>query len=448
MDILQLLKDFGPALAAAGVLVAVTRYITQLQDRIESNNQLQETKNKISQLEQEATRQRTEHQLQANDLQNKLDRLTEKNQKLDEQYRLLLEGGASAATLKAQIDGELREIADRLGATAYSVLVPGPSSVPDEAAENLIFLCLVPDNPVLRNERISLDSFAGKVLAQPKTVITHDPAAAGAFSAQTDQVAHFKTANMLATPLYFKGQCVGVAEFLNKRNGLSFDPSDIDVAEESARLLGPKIGEFAGDLRNLKILGFTPKQRPTEATILVGDISNSSKLASSLDAAVFIDLMNQYMDALCDVGMQHGGTVEQLQGDGFIMTFNVRRSLSDHRSSAVNAAIQMQQRFRGLRDRWVTLRYPGTDSVFSRIGLTSGPVHKAELGPPQFRQITVMGDPVNAASHLCQYAPRDRDVILIGRPLFERLNPKPKAGEIQLAMAKREMADRAFEVLT
>jgi len=99
-----------------------------------------------------------------------------------------------------------------------------------------------------------------------------------------------------------------------------------------------------------------------------------------------------------------------------------------------------------LKAKWTTLKYPGAQDIFNRIGVTSGPVHKAEMGPPEFRLITVMGDPVNSAVHLCQYGPRDRDVIIAGKPLYERLEPKPSAKEARLRARDRGLADSAFEI--
>jgi class 3 adenylate cyclase len=44
--------------------------------------------------------------------------------------------------------------------------------------------------------------------------------------------------------------------------------------------------------------------------------------------------------------------------------------------------------------------------------LSYGPVQEVNLGHPQFKQITVMGNVVNKASMLCDHAVRNRSVIL------------------------------------
>jgi class 3 adenylate cyclase len=446
MDWGEIIKIVGPALALGGAVVAITRYVTRLQDQIEFNSQQQELKLKINQFEQDATLSKTQHELELKEANAKLDILIEQKQKTEQNYLLLLESGSAIAALKKTIDNELVQIADRLGATAYSILVPSPSVTPDDTPDSLIFLNLFPENPKLRNERISLDSVAGRVLRDRQSLITRDPISAGGFSGNTDEVSGFTTANMLVTPLFCKGRCVGVAEFLNKRNQLSFDPIDRDSAEEAAGVIGPKVGDFTADARNLKSLGFTPRQKATDATILVSDLTNSSNLASKLDPAAVIDLMNQYMETLCEVGMRHGGTVDQLLGDGFLMTFNVKRPLDAHQSAAMDAAFEMQDLFHELKKKWMTLKYPGMDLVFNRIGMTSGPVRKAELGPPQFRQITVMGEAVNTASRLCQVGSRDKNVIVVGKEFYSRLPLPPAVVEISFRKMGSGGADKAFEV--
>jgi class 3 adenylate cyclase len=354
-------------------------------------------------------------------LNEKLAQLTEQNRILEDRYRRLIEAGNATFALKSAIDDELNTIAERLGASASSIIVPAPSTIPDDKPDSLVFLTLLPEKPELQGERVSLDSVAGHVLQNRKSLITQNPIAAGGFSKSTDQVANFKTDTMLVIPLFHKASCVGVAEFLNKRSGSYFDDSDQSLAENLVGALGYKVGNFTSDAGNLNRLGITPRQKATEATILVSDISNSSELARNLDPSVVIDLMNQYFEALCDIGLRYGGTVDQFLGDGFMMTFNVKRSLADHPIAAIKSACEMQKRFDALKSKWATLKYPGVALVHNRIGLTTGPVQKAELGHSQFRQITVMGDAVNMATHLCQAGNRDRNVIVVSDNFYARL---------------------------
>jgi class 3 adenylate cyclase len=81
----------------------------------------------------------------------------------------------------------------------------------------------------------------------------------------------------------------------------------------------------------------------------------------------------------------------------------------------------MQTKFSALKKRWVALGYNDTPTLFNRIGVCSGPVKKAELGHSQYRCITVMGDAVNLAKHLCDLGDRNRNVIVLSEGTKSKL---------------------------
>jgi class 3 adenylate cyclase len=432
MNWLDVLKIAGTALPVVGAVVAITRYVTQIQARVELAAQQQDAKIKEAKYEQDAALHDAQHQLEIRELQGKIDKLTTEGQATEEKYRRLLELGNATMSMKATIDQMLNDIAEHLSATASSILVPAPNAIPDVPPDNLVFLSILPENPALRGQRVLMNSAAGYVYQNGQSLITQNPSQSGGYSQNTDRVANFKTDSILVVPLFHKGGCVGVAEYLNKRSASPFDVADQKFAEGYGSMLGHKIGEFTNDPRNLQALGITLRQPATDATILVSDISNSSKLARSLDMSVVIDLMNQYFEILCDVGLRLGGTVDQTLGDGFMMSFNAKRPVTSHQTAALTAAYEMQRRFDTLKEKWTVLQYRGVVELFNRIGITSGPVHKAEMGHTQFRQITIMGDAVNFATHLCQAGRRDRNIIVVAESFYERLSSRPTAKLVPL----------------
>jgi class 3 adenylate cyclase len=104
-----------------------------------------------------------------------------------------------------------------------------------------------------------------------------------------------------------------------------------------------------------------------------------------------------------------------------MVTFNAKRAVTDHEVTAVQAALQMQTKFSALKKRWVAFGYNDTPTLFNRIGVCSGPVRKAELGHSQYRYITVMGNAVNLAKHLCDLGDRTRNVIVISEGTKSKL---------------------------
>lgn len=180
------------------------------------------------------------------------------------------------------------------------------------------------------------------------------------------------------------------------------------------------------------------------------DLSNSSRLVRRSDASAVIDFLNDYFEELCDIGLAHGATIDAFIGDGFMLTFNVPRSLTQHQAKAVAAALEMQRKFDEVKEKWTMFQLPGIVGIYNRIGITCGPAHRAEIGHSQYRNITLLGDCVNLASKLCELGHRDRNVIIVGEDLYRVVSSRVVTRKLQpeeLAGA-RGMIMTAYEVLS
>jgi GAF domain-containing protein len=90
-------------------------------------------------------------------------------------------------------------------------------------------------------------SIAGKVLASGEPLLVSDPHADPRYFPAVEQLTGFQTRSLLAVPLQFKDQRIGVLEVENKHNNLEFCPTDTEiltvlaaqaaVAIENARLV-------------------------------------------------------------------------------------------------------------------------------------------------------------------------------------------------------------------
>ena len=341
---------------------------------------------------------------------------------IEARYRRLLEAGNLASNMMEGIEDEFTLMADRVRATAGSIFVPAPSYISNESPSELVFFsCFGGAN--LKGERVPIaESEAGRAFSTEQPAVSGAAALESSFSAKTDRAANFRTQAKVSIPLFHRHKCVGVAQFLNKKDhASSFSDEDVSALLDLRSALGSRVGEFIKDPDNLRKIGITPRERAAQATILFADISNSSRLMRSLDTAQVIDMYNQYFEELCDVAIRFGGTVDQFLGDGFMITFNAKRAVADHELRALEAAVEMQRKFSALKKRWMDLGYRATPQIFNRIGLNAGPVKKAELGHSQFRCITVMGDAVNFAKYLCDLGVRDRNVIVLSATIKSNL---------------------------
>lgn len=103
----------------------------------------------------------------------------------------------------------------------------------------------------------------------------------------------------------------------------------------------------------------------------------------------------------------------------------------------------MKRAFADVRDYWTAIS-PRIAAVHTRVGISTGPLLRADLGHSQVQSLTVLGYPVSVAAALCDSGARDRSVVLVSeetyravadRVLAEPIRPplSPKAGRFTSA---------------
>jgi class 3 adenylate cyclase len=406
MTLPQLIGLIVGLLSILGTVVALTVHITKLQA------QLQQAK-----LETEL-----------NSARQKLTEIENSYSDLSEKHKTAITAGSVITGKIYAIEHELASMSDALEANSSSILVPVPSEL-DEEPKELVFLTLLgKGSEKLKGVRVPLGSIAGDIFMNKKPRIIHAPQKESAVSAKTDQVSNISTNEMLAFPLMHKAKCVGVIEFLNKKDNKQFDDVDLKSVERSIGSIATKVGDFIQEPNNFGLLGITPKTRATEASILFSDLSQSAVLVKRFDASVVIDLINEYFEALCNVAIRRGGRIDKFIGDGFMVTFNVQHPLTEHEFAAITTAVEMQSEFEKVKKKWEVFNIP---DLHNRIGISCGPVYKAEVGHSLTRQLTVMGEAVNIASNLCDLGDRNRNVIIIGDEVYTRAASKVVVAKLQ-----------------
>jgi class 3 adenylate cyclase/outer membrane murein-binding lipoprotein Lpp len=344
------------------------------------------------------------------------ERAAEQYRELESRYDAVLR---TRAALQSQLDvitSTVADIATRVNARDYSVLVPAPTLVPGDRPNELVFLCASgKQGKELRALRVPIESsMAGSVFLSGQSRIASP--APTAFSQATDKLLDYRTDETLTVCLDWRGEPRGVVQFLNRRSG-RFDGSDVHEAEQFRAQLATLVGEFTADPSRLGELGYSPRRNDFEATVLFVDLSGYSQLFDLLDNSVVNDMLNQYFEALGSVAFAHNAVIDQFIGDGMLIIFGDSVHSRDHGKDAIRAAREMRDTFQGLRDRWRTIQYRGAENLFVRFGLASGPLTRTEIGHRQFRRVTVLGACVNHAAHVCERAPRGRDTICLSRRL-------------------------------
>jgi class 3 adenylate cyclase len=159
-----------------------------------------------------------------------------------------------------------------------------------------------------------------------------------------------------------------------------------------------------------------------EVSVLMSDIRGYSSIATHRAE------MNR---AILDCN----GTVMQFVGDAVMAVFGAPVPMADHAGQAVSAARAMHEAQRNVNRRWDS---DGLPAFGIGIGVTTGLVAAALLGSVERLEYTVVGDTVNLAQRLQQWAEPGETVI--GDSTYAALTAPLAAEQLPPALVKGRAA--------
>jgi len=145
-----------------------------------------------------------------------------------------------------------------------------------------------------------------------------------------------------------------------------------------------------------------------QVTVLMSDIRKYSTIAEHADPSQLAAQLNAHRAAMNRAILGEGGTVMQFVGDAVMAVFGAPFPQDDHADRAVAAATGMHAAQEEINASWREAALP---EFGLGIGLSTGPAAAALLGSPERLEYTLVGDTVNLAQRLQQFADAGESVL-------------------------------------
>jgi class 3 adenylate cyclase len=140
-------------------------------------------------------------------------------------------------------------------------------------------------------------------------------------------------------------------------------------------------------------------------TIMFADLSGFTALSERTDPEEIRSMVDRCMSEMGQVVDRFGGSVDKVIGDALMAVFGAPIAHEDDSERAVRAALEIQRRS--------SEQSHDFGGLCVSIGVNTGEVIFAPVGPHGRRELTVMGDAVNTAARLQAAAPPE--AVLVGK---------------------------------
>ncbi len=143
-------------------------------------------------------------------------------------------------------------------------------------------------------------------------------------------------------------------------------------------------------------------------TVMFADIRSFTSLAEHMDPEEVVAMLNEYFTLMVDIVFTFDGMLDKLAGDQLMAVFGHISDEIQGANDAVIAAINMHEAVLELMEKRRAANLPTFEIG---IGINTGNAIFAHVGSENRMDYTVIGDTVNAAARLEEYA-KGREIII------------------------------------
>lgn len=159
--------------------------------------------------------------------------------------------------------------------------------------------------------------------------------------------------------------------------------------------------------------------RRVDASVLFVDLVGYTSFSEGRHPEEVAEVLNLYFTEFANTCHQFGGNVDKYIGDCAMLLFGCPQPDTEHRFHAMQCALQIRERITAMNEERAEKQEP---ILNIRIGVSGGTVLAGLLGSHERMQYTVIGEPANLASRLCDLA--DPGQIITDKAFYTQLNER------------------------